>query len=216
MATSEIDIVNLALVAGLGLARIESLDEDSKLAKAAKLLYPQVRDSLLEETHWTFARSEIALTSITNQWQSWTYAYSYPVDCLRIQYLIPGGLIADTTYWGEISPNQNEKQFPREVTVALNSDNTETGQKVILCNFAQAYLVYTKAITNTALFPNAFIDALWGDLAIALWPYAQTNPQILQRLQGMTAMAKATAKRTSSNESVEPHDTISDFQAYRN
>ena len=60
MATSVVQIVNNALVR-IGANAILTLTEDSEAARAANLIYEQVRDSCLRDHVWNFAVNRVEL-----------------------------------------------------------------------------------------------------------------------------------------------------------
>ena len=181
--------------------------------------YDSLRRSLLHHTWWTFARSEISLALLgNNQWQNWAYAYQYPVDCLRINYLMNPNLVA--SYIGyPYSPAMEEfyyKNCPHEVTQALDANNNATGHKVILTNMENAILVYTKDVTDVALFPDPFAQVLVLRLARALCHKLLPNSSILADIKQELVEVENMALGTSSNESVEHAAMKSDFERYRN
>ena len=84
MATSVVQIVNNALVK-LGANAILSLTEDSEAARAANLIYEQIRDAVLRDHVWNFAkkRIELAKDSDTPAFE-FSFQYTLPSDCLRV------------------------------------------------------------------------------------------------------------------------------------
>lgn len=204
----------------LGQQPISSMSQTTGNGPLLTRTYYQQRDALLRETHWTFARSEIALTLLNNNiWQNWEYAYQYPTDCLKIQYLMNPNLspsVSGTGYpWGPMTWEMYQRDYPHEVTDQLDSNNNATGQKAILSNMDNAYLVYTKAITDTALFPATFIDALVLRIAKTICHRLLPNSPILNDLKGEYEKASAVAKRDASNESVEWANRPSSIEQYR-
>ena len=109
--TTEVDIVNRALQCLGGRATVtaaELANETSNEAIQANLLRNHLRDETLRMAPWNCGRAFTPLTYIssvpgtpenvstgTNLWQPgippppWTYEYQYPVDCLRLLYIIP-------------------------------------------------------------------------------------------------------------------------------
>lgn len=82
--SSDVTICNLALQR-LGEARILSLSDDSRAARAMNLLYAPTRDGLLRKHPWNFAikRAAIAADS-TNPAFGYDNAFTIPSDCLRL------------------------------------------------------------------------------------------------------------------------------------
>lgn len=85
MATSKVQIANLALQK-LGQSRkLESLSQDSPNARSMNLAYDAVRRRELRRYTWTFAikRDSIAADGDYDEWGDWN-AYSKPNDFLRL------------------------------------------------------------------------------------------------------------------------------------
>lgn len=78
-------------IANLGLSRIgvrqliESLtDDESTEAQAANLLYEPMRDAVLSDAHWPFARRTVTLALVEEDPNSdWSFSYRRPTDCIR-------------------------------------------------------------------------------------------------------------------------------------
>jgi hypothetical protein len=177
--------------------------------------YAHERDTLLRETHWTFARSEAALTLLANNtWSNYAFAYVYPADCLKIQYLCNPNLIANFPGYPYEPPLMEycQRNCPHEVTLAVDSFGNTTGQKVILTNLEDATLIYTKLVSDTSLFPASFIDALVLRLARAICHRLLPNTPILRDLAMELQAADATAKRDAANENAEWMHRRSDFE----
>jgi hypothetical protein len=81
---SNVDICNLALTK-LGAARITSLLDETKQAKALNAIFDMERDALLSEHPWTFAikRAEIPASSTAPAF-GWLRAYPLPADYLKL------------------------------------------------------------------------------------------------------------------------------------
>lgn len=85
MASSEVDIVNIALVTHLGARSIASFNDDSKEAQLARTNYKETRDATLRAHPWNFASQRVQLTADADP-PSWgfDFAYTQPTDCLRV------------------------------------------------------------------------------------------------------------------------------------
>ena len=83
--TSQVEICNLALAKLGHMPFITSIDENSKAANILKVLYNPVRDSLLREYLWKFARKRATLAPLvsTPAFDGGSY-FQKPTDCLRI------------------------------------------------------------------------------------------------------------------------------------
>lgn len=77
-----VEIINIAL-ARLGESPIQSLEEGSAPANAAKLLYASERRATLREYPWSFALKQAALARSSQSAADFRYVYALPADCLR-------------------------------------------------------------------------------------------------------------------------------------
>ncbi len=81
---SDTSISNRALQK-LGAARIVSLDDDTKNARACKACYEALRDSELRKHPWRFAiKRQILAPSATSPEFDFTYQFNLPAGCLKI------------------------------------------------------------------------------------------------------------------------------------
>ena len=214
---AETDICNLALDR-LGQQPISGMAQTTGNGPLVARNYAHERDCLLRETHWTFARSETALALLENNiWANWAYAYAYPNDCLKIQYLCNPNLVADMIGYPFFPADRDwaSRNCPHEVTQALDGNGNPTGQKVILTNMEDAVLVYTKAVTDTALFPETFTGVLVLRLARAIGYRLLPSSPIMNGLAAELVLADGVAKRDAANESVEWARRKSDIENYR-
>lgn len=157
MASSEIEVCNLAL-ARIGVsAFIETLQDPSAEAAVCRLLYPISRDAVLESYPWAFARKVAPLALLSGVERApWLHAYALPADCL-----------APREIWSGARVQRADDRIPFELQalpglngVALFTDREE------------AELIYTARVTQPGLFTTLFSSALaWrlaSDLAAAL------------------------------------------------
>lgn len=99
------DICNAALM-HLGLdVEVQDLEtERTRPARVLRQFYGQVRDTVLRDFDWPFARKVAALTEVaTDPTDEWQHAYRYPSDCLKVRRILSGSR-QDTTstavpYW---------------------------------------------------------------------------------------------------------------------
>ena len=84
MATSEVQIVNNALIK-IGANAILTLTEDSEAARAANVIFEQVRDASIRDHIWNFAVTRVELAqSATAPAFEFAYQYPIPADCIRV------------------------------------------------------------------------------------------------------------------------------------
>jgi hypothetical protein len=138
MATSVVAIVNNALIK-VGANSITSLTENSEAARAANLVYAQLRDTVLRDHPWNFAvtRAACALDSNTPAFD-WSYQYFLPDGCLRVLRL----QYVDQEY--------------------------EVEGRLILTNASPCNIKYIAQVTDPNLFDAMFIEALSARIAAEL------------------------------------------------
>jgi len=163
--SSEITICNLALSHIRG-GSINALTEASIQAQQCKLLYPILRDSVLENAPWQFATRIVSLAELTDvEVFNFAYAYQYPSDCLKIKRLILNWETVnrtDSQFYGNNLPIINtQAPVPYQI---FNDD----GNRVIGANYAELRAEYTVQVTDTNLFSIQFILALSHLLAAEL------------------------------------------------
>lgn len=85
MASSDVDIVNIALSVHLGAESISSFSEDSKEAVLARTSYAETRDEVLRAHPWNCAVKRVSLVANADA-PDWGFdiAYQLPSDYLRV------------------------------------------------------------------------------------------------------------------------------------
>lgn len=164
---SEVEICKLAL-SNIRARSINSLTEASVEAQQCKLKYPIVRDFMLRDTQWQFAREVKALALRTDEPLEWVYAYQYPSDCLNLRYITGDFGFKEQTAEGIAFRDRHdvwfiepEKQVPYEL-------GSFSDGKAILTDQKEAYAVYTKRVTDPNQFDSQFLMALSWYLAAEL------------------------------------------------
>lgn len=79
----QVEIVNIAL-ARLGESPIQTLDEGSVPANAAKVVYDAARRSTLRDYPWAFALRRESLARFSEPPLGFRYSYALPTGCLRV------------------------------------------------------------------------------------------------------------------------------------
>ena len=157
--TSEVDVVNLAL-SNLRAGSINTLNEASLPAQVAKLKYPFMRDRLLREIPWQFNRTIKPLSLLTTDIFTWVYAYSYPVDCLKILRLIPSfEQVGSANSGSAVSRRLDEDLRFTQIKIPYEVF-TMDGVKVIGSNGAELRVDYATRVTDPNTFSDDFILAL--------------------------------------------------------
>ena len=180
---SEVAICNTAL-AWLGQTLITTLDDPADPnAEKCRNTYPFVRDAVLEEREWTFARArDISVTEQRGGWDQW-YRHSFPQDWLTVSNVYADPRSEDNIEW------EREGRF-------------------ILAKESTIYLRGLKRVTDTGQFTNLFVQALAArmaaDLAIALTQDRAMQSDMWQLYQGKLAEAAARDGYQSSAQKMKP------------
>lgn len=161
MASSEVEIANLALShAGAG-GPIASLAEASVEARECLLHYAACRDTILRSHAWNFAQRQTALADTGSTVNGWAYEYQYPADCLTLHHVRAGGYDSSAIIWANetlpASLGTTVLYPPVPFDIGVTSDGLS---RTIRCDAYQAYASYTAAVTITTLFDPLFADAL--------------------------------------------------------
>jgi hypothetical protein len=159
---SDIDICNLAL-GNIRAGTINSLTENSVQAKQCALRYPILRDQMLQDSPWQFAGAVKPLALLVAELFDWAYVYSYPVDCLRINKLIPNyqGINAENRTSGLYYPYRDEDIYRLSPNPVIEYKIYNlNGVKVIGCNYSDIRIDYRVKITDPNLFSTNFTMAL--------------------------------------------------------
>lgn len=148
---SETSICNQAL-SWVGANPISSLDESKKSAEWCRNNYPFIRDAVLEEFMWSFARDRVVKT-VADQpvWGDGLYKFSMPLDWVQVFQVF-----------------QDEYETPVE---------WEKEGRFILAKSETVYMKGVKRIVDTGFFSALFVDALATRIAAeAAVPLAE-NPR---------------------------------------
>lgn len=197
MASSVTQICNLALNARLGQDRIESINEDSAPARAAKEHYAHALAFATEDADYRFARKIATLAQITNDRAvEWTFAYERPSDCLKARYILP--------YSGRFDPRF---VIPYEAMAdAIYTDESA------------ARLRYSRLVTDVTRFSPSFTEAVAWYLAHLLVMPLQLDTKLMGDMLNGYQIAKQRAVAADASEELvqqSANDTIPDWQAYR-
>lgn len=174
MATSIVQIVNNALVK-IGANSITSLTEDSEAARAANVIFEQVRDATLRDHVWNFAIKRVQLAQDTAA-PAYEYAFQYslPSDCLRLL--------------------QMEKK-----TMVY----TIEGRK-LLTDEGTAKVKYLAVITDPNEFDAMFVEALSARLAAELAVTLAESNTLYQNMMEIYRLKITDARSVDGQESGEP------------
>lgn len=193
MAETAEDICNLALSRVGHKKLIDDLAaDDTAEAKACAVIYPTVRDTLLQMFAWPFAQRRALLAKVVetgNRDEEWAYAYALPADCLQPQYLVSGSSRVD----------HREDRVPFRLEAGEAPAGGEVASTVLVTDIepADCKLVYTARITAPNLYPPAFVDALaWmiaEELTLAIRVETRLLPLIESRKRRALHVAEGLA-----------------------
>lgn len=172
--SSPADVVNNALTRIGYKLRVGSLYDGSEAASNALDIYAQTRDEILRQNDWGFAERNVSLTLLKsapvggyippNMWSTvypalpWLYEYEYPSDCLKVRALKP-------------SPIFPQNYDPQPYVFNLANDNAyATPKKVVLCNIADAILVYTGQVTDPVTWEADFGETVCAAIGRRIAP----------------------------------------------
>lgn len=171
MATSVVNIVNNALVR-IGASRIISLTEDSESARVANLMYEQVRDAVLADHVWNFAKKRVELAlDTTAPAFGYSNAFALPTDCLKVLLMERADMIYDV----------------------------EGGK--LLTDEASAKIIYLARVEDPNQFSPMFTEALSARLAAEMAiPLVDSN-SLFQNMMEMYMRKLTDARSVDSQES---------------
>lgn len=175
---SPVEVANLAL-SNLRIARsIESFDERTPAAEAAKKWYEICRDAVLQGSWWTFAKGyKVLAPSNDTPFPGWAYRYGLPVDCVLVRYLVApefAYLPPDREAVRSIQLGIYDRvpSNPFELMAAESGDAMD-----LVTNIAPAGAIYTRRITNINVWSPTAIQGLGHHLA------AKMGPELNQKLE---------------------------------
>ena len=172
---SPADLCNNALARMGYKLRIGSLYDGSAAAKKFLDTYSQTRDELLETYDYDFSERTTVLTLLKSappggyfpptMWNpainppfGFNFEYSFPGDAIKIRIVKPQAYF---------TPNAD----PQPHSFQLANDNNYTpGQRVVLCNVANAVAVYTGQVTDPTTWNVSFCELLSAALSRRLGP----------------------------------------------
>lgn len=156
---AEVDICNLALShLGVSVEIADLATERSKEAKACRRFYDVVRDEVLRDFDWPFAKTTEALALVEDfsgvSDSDWTYAYRYPADAIAIRRVILGGA-------GRMEVQSSKVRY------LLGRDGSGV---LIYTDLADASVEFTYREIDVTRFPPDFIAAFSHLLASRIGP----------------------------------------------
>jgi len=208
--STDIQICNLALARLLTDGFITSLsDTTSSVAKQSALcalLYPMVRDAILQSYRWNFAERRATLTVYGTQDgtpaspTNWGFSYLCPTDCIMPREIV-----------GYRNPTMDQTipfEFGTEVVTSVST-------QMIYTDMEDAELAYTAQITETGVYPPMVVSAIAWALAIELnGPLSKKQDPNMLRASFQLELGRAIALDNAARKPDKPNDSpfVTDFQ----
>lgn len=147
-----VEIINIAL-ARLGESPIQSLDEGSTPANAAKQLYDTERQATLRDYPWNFALKQVSLARVEETSFGFHTAFALPADCLRAVRLLGVN-------------GENVARF------AVRAEKVYADPESVT-------LEYVADVEDTGRFDAKFVEAFSYKLAAALAMIVKGSPELM-------------------------------------
>lgn len=197
MAT-DVSICNMAL-ARIGVSTfISNLNEASNEARVCALFYNDVRDRVLRDAPWNFAKKRVVLADQGTPPSEWSFKYGYPSDCIKARYIaVPG-----------MRNPRSDQRIPFEVA-------NEGGQRRIYTNQSAAELIYTYRVTDATLFDamcaSAMAYLLGSEIAMPL----SVKPDVAKSARDAYRIEMQVAAAHSMSEGEEGQEPSSELVTVR-
>jgi hypothetical protein len=216
VASSEVEIANLALShAGAG-GPIASLSEASNEARECLLHYASCRDTLLRSHSWNFAQRQIDLADTGVAVDGWAYAYQYPSDCLTLHAVRAGGYDATRQVWVDMtlpaSVGTTVLYPPMPYSIGVAADGMS---RTILTDAYTAVATYTAAVTTVTVFDPLFTDALTFLLASRVTPRLTGKRDTMSECYKLYQTVLGAAAARDANEAMSVPAPVPDFISAR-
>jgi len=229
MPNTKEEICNQAL-SDLG-SRVLIVDfaaDTTPVAVQCRLWYDTMRQALLQAAPWGLARRiaplvQLALLSdipMPTDMYPWLVKYTYPADCLRVNYILPPPLppLPDGTPNVSGGPVfSNPWGMPSRANRFIPSYDANNGvpRKVLLSNLLNAYAVYVGDVTDPTFFDASFSKALVAAMSYKL-VMPVTGNVTMKSLFAKVAEDEITKARVKDgNEAIPTSDHIPDWIATR-
>jgi hypothetical protein len=222
MASSQVQIANMALDVIGTRSSIASLSEGSNEANAIARHWDNAVDAMLRAAHWNFARKQIALTLLQDGTNGgtvptpWLYEYAYPSDCVLLRQLIPM-IQVGTASPGIPGQPAGVAAYGPPVRFLMSTDLDINGNplEVLLTNQPQAIGVYTFRNTNTAMWDALYVQGFAAYLGARVCMTLTGDKGTQQMAFRMAQQYAIDAQRMNGNEGLTVIDTVPDWMRVR-
>lgn len=199
MTYSAVKIANMAL-SRIGVMRwIDSLDENTSEAMAAKQWWEHCRDEVLAHFPWPFATKRMEPATLDVENSQWDLVYALPADALAIN---------DVVAKGRSRSIREDQRLPWRLEHA-------DGQRVLVCDYPDVEVVYTARIETVSLYPPEFVDALAWRLAKEFAACLVNSPKMVEYAEARYMMELARAGGSQAGQSKKDVDPRPDWLAGR-
>ena len=199
MSLDVVGVCNLALSRAGHVETITSLDESSTAAEKCSLVYEHVRDNLLRDFVWGFAKRNVALALVSGgEFVGWDYVYRYPSDCLSARQVCDAA--GCRMRWYDYNPSNDDSLLtwmPPKVPYQVSGDDDG---KTILTDMEEAYLVYTKRMTDTNLMDDSFLDLWAWSIAMEIAPSLRAKSAVISFVANGYQSSRIQAETLNMNE----------------
>lgn len=145
---SQVEICNQALTK-LGAARITSITDDTKQARALNAIYTVKLEAELAAHPWTFAIKRVELpASATAPAYGWARAFPMPADYLAL-----------------VEVGENYVFYETDTGPLFQVEGSDSGMQLLTDEASPLQVRYIRRITNPGLYPALFVEALACRLA---------------------------------------------------
>ena len=141
---------------------------------------------------------------------NWHYRYLYPTDCLKFRNIVNNGYVPFLPYFYRGYYADFVQCLPPRAPFQIGLA-TDASSKVIYTNVRDAHGEYTALVTDPALFPQTFVNALAWAMAAELAIPLTTDMQRAQLAQTMYMAALLEAGADLLNEGEDGPQPESDF-----
>ncbi len=203
--SSVIDICNLAL-GNVRAPSINSLDESSIEAQVCKQRYEMAVKYLLEDFSWNFAHKIMPLGLLDVDVKEWTYAYSYPNDCLKVKRIVPNeSASSDRTVQYQFSTTEEYTNLRDRMRTRIPYEigRTSDNAKAVFTDQPDANIAYTAYVADPNEYSYGFIDTLsWYLASVIAIPVvgAATGAKLRQDALRGYEVVSGQAKASNANE----------------
>ena len=199
MASSEVEIWNLAISAAQGRGAISDPDERGREADLCRIWYPLIRDSVMKAASWPCANRYSRLALLTERVDSadwtasapaptWRYAYAEPSDMLAPRYLV------------------DYSRFSR---------GRVADSAAIFCNTEQAILYYTAVVPDITTWDTGLLNAIIHTLAASLVIPLSGKITLSDRLYARANEIVLLARTEAANEAEDNFEQLPSWIAQR-